>query len=55
MFRECTGIEWEQRGVEIPADRRDRTKFVFVKPRVGEPKGMGMGLRKAVVQGAVVG
>jgi hypothetical protein len=47
VIKEHTSIEWEQRGVEIPADRRDRTKFVFVKPRFGEPKGMGA--RKAVV------
>ncbi|KAE9962379.1 hypothetical protein BLS_000416 [Venturia inaequalis] len=55
VFKEYTGIEWEERGVEVPAEKRDRTKFVFVRPRVagGEPGRLGQGARNVIVQGAV--
>lgn len=56
VVQEYTGVEWEMRGVDVPAERRDRSKFVFVKPRVGgELSTLGMGARGAVVQGAVGG
>lgn len=55
VFREYTGIVWEERHVEVPADKKDRTKFVFVKPRVagGEPGRLRQGARNVVVQEAV--
>ncbi|TLD15063.1 hypothetical protein E2P81_ATG09911 [Venturia nashicola] len=55
VFLEYTGIQWEERNVEVPAKNRDRTKFVFVRPRVasGEPGRLAQGARNVVVQGAV--
>lgn len=54
VFREYTGVEWENRRVEVAPEMRDRTRFVFVRPRVGgEPERMGQGARNVVVQGAV--
>ncbi|QDS75876.1 hypothetical protein FKW77_001910 [Venturia effusa] len=53
-FEEHTGLEWERRSVEVPLEKRDRTKFVFVRPRIGgEPGRLGQGARNVVVQGAV--
>lgn len=54
VFLEYTGIKWEDRGVEVPVEKRDRSKFVFVRARVGgEPGKMGQGARNVVVQVAV--